>query len=77
MTRGYCVAIWVGVYMGQYANKLYIFGYLRRPGGGGGIQLSDWAYLALQLSSHPYLCTNSNSNNFIDPWNCITLDFCQ
>ena len=43
--------------------------------GGGGIQLSDWAYLALQLSSHPYLCTNSN--NFIDPYNCITLDFCQ
>ena len=45
-------------YMGQNVKTLYIFGYLRGPGGGGGgLQWSDWAYLAFQLSSHLYLCT--------------------
>ena len=34
---------------------MHIFGYLRGPG--RGLQWSDWAYLALQVSSHPYLCT--------------------
>ena len=34
---------------------MYILGYLGGPW--GGLQLSDWAYLAFQLSSHPYLCT--------------------
>ena len=37
--------------MGQNATKIYILGAL------GGLQWSDRAYLALQLSSHPYLCT--------------------
>ena len=34
---------------------MYILGYFGGPE--GGLQLSDWAYLAFQLSSHPYLCT--------------------
>ena len=34
---------------------MHIFGYLRGPG--RGLQWLDWAYLALQVSSHPYLCT--------------------
>ena len=25
--------------------------------GGGGMQWSDWTYIAFQLSPHPYLCT--------------------
>ena len=36
-------------------KKICIFWLFRGPW--GGLQLSDWAYLAFQLSSHPYLCT--------------------
>ena len=39
--------------------KMYVFSKLKGPGrvgGGGGIQWLDWAHLALQLSSHPYVC---------------------
>ena len=36
-------------FMGQNVKKNYILGALRGS--------SDWAYLAFQLSSHPYLCT--------------------
>ena len=49
----------------QFENQFFIhkpkckknvyFGLFRGPG--GGLQWSDWAYLAFQLSSHPYLCT--------------------
>ena len=34
---------------------MFILGVFWGPG--EGLQRSDWAYLALQLSSHPYLCT--------------------
>ena len=37
---------------GLKCKQIYIFGYLRGP---GGIQIS--ACRALRLSSHPYLCT--------------------
>ena len=37
-------------------TKMFFFFLLFR-GPGGGLQLSDWAYLAFQLSSHPYLCS--------------------
>ena len=37
--------------------------------GPGGLQWSDWTYLAFQLSSHPYLCTceirEQSDTNFI------------
>ena len=39
-------------YMGQNMPKKWLF-----EGPLGGLQWSDWAYLAFQLSSHPYLCT--------------------
>ena len=42
---------------GPECECLYIFGYLGGGGGCGGLQLSDWDYIAFQLSSHPYLCT--------------------
>ena len=42
-------------YMSQNVKKKYIFGFLGGPE--GGLQLSDWAYVAFQLSSHPNLCT--------------------
>ena len=42
-------------YMSQNVKKKLYFGLLRGPW--GGIQWSDWAYLAFQQSSHPYLCT--------------------
>ena len=38
-------------FMGQNAKKEYILGYLGGPE--GGLQCSDCAYLAFQLSSHP------------------------
>ena len=41
--------------MSQNVKTMYILGYLGGPK--GGLQLSDWAYLAIQLSSHPYPCT--------------------
>ena len=41
--------------MSQNVKKMYILGYLGGPE--GGLQWSDWAYLAFQLSSHPYICT--------------------
>ena len=41
--------------MGQNVKKMYILGVFWGPW--GGLQWSDWAYLAFQLSSHPYLCT--------------------
>ena len=40
---------------------LTIFGYLRGTEGGEWIQWSDWTYLAIQLSFHPYLCTCEKS----------------
>ena len=44
--------IWKPVFhMSQNVFFFNILGYL------GGLQLSDWAYLAFQLSSHPYPCT--------------------
>ena len=42
-------------YMSQNVKKNVYFGIFRGPR--GGFQWSDWAYLAFQLSSHPYLCT--------------------
>ena len=42
------------IYEPKCKNKLY-FGLFRGPW--GGLQWSDWAYLAFQLSSHPYPCT--------------------
>ena len=42
-------------YMSQNILKNLYFGLFRGPW--GGLQWSDWAYLAFQLSSHPYLCT--------------------
>ena len=42
-------------FMGQNVNKIYILGLFWGPW--EGLQLSEWAYLAFQLSSHPYLCT--------------------
>ena len=44
-------------FMGQNAKKNVYFGLFGGPWGGWGLQWSDWAYLAFQLSSHPYLCT--------------------
>ena len=41
--------------MSQNVKKNVYFGIFRGPW--GGLQWSDWAYLAFQLSSHPYLCT--------------------
>ena len=41
--------IWAKMYKNVY------FGLFRGPW--GGLQWSDWAYLAFQLSSHPYPCT--------------------
>ena len=40
---------------GPKCKKKYILGLFWGPW--GGLQWSDWAYLAFQLSSHPYLCT--------------------
>ena len=42
-------------YMSQNVKKCIYFGLIRGPW--GGLQWSDWAYLAIQLSSHPYPCT--------------------
>ena len=42
--------------MGKNVNK-YIYNLGLFLGPWEGFQLSDWAYLAFQLSSHPYLCT--------------------
>ena len=42
-------------YMSQNVKKNIYFGLFRGPW--GGLQWSDGAYLAFQLSSHPYLCT--------------------
>ena len=42
-------------FMGQNVKKKYILGLFWGPW--EGLQWSDWAYLAFQLSSHPYLCT--------------------
>ena len=42
-------------FMSQNVNKIYILGLFWGPW--GGLQWSDWAYLAFQLSSHPCLCT--------------------
>ena len=51
--------------------KMYLFNFWLfewTGGGGGGIQLSDWVSLALQLSSNPYLCIcelrNQSENKF-------------
>ena len=41
--------------MGQNVKKKNILGLFWGPW--EGLQWSDWAYLAFQLSSHPYLCT--------------------
>ena len=41
--------------MSQNVKKNVYFGLFRGPW--GGLQWSDWSYLAFQLSSHPYLCT--------------------
>ena len=40
--------------MGQ---NVYFYFWLFHGPWGGGLQWSDWAYLAFQLSSYPYLCT--------------------
>ena len=40
---------------GPKCKKIYILGVFWGPW--GDLQWSDWAYLAFQLSSHPYLCT--------------------
>ena len=40
---------------GPNVKKMYILGLFWGPW--EGLQWSDWAYLSLQLSSHPYLCT--------------------
>ena len=42
-------------FMGQNVIFFYILGLFLGPW--EGLQWSDWAYLAFQLSSHPYLCT--------------------
>ena len=44
-------------YMVQNVNFLLYFWLFWGALGGGGLQWSDWAYLASQLSTHPYLCT--------------------
>ena len=41
--------------MDQNVKKMYILGAFWGPR--EGLQLSHWAYLAFQLSSHPYICT--------------------
>ena len=46
----------VGLVTRNPPNKNVYFGLFRGPW--GGLQWSDWAYLAFQLSSHPYLCTS-------------------
>ena len=40
-------------YTSQNVKKIYILGYLGGPEG----VFNDQAYLAFQLSSHPYICT--------------------
>ena len=41
-------------FMGQNVKKMYNLGLFWGPW--EGLQWSDWAYFALQLSSHPYIC---------------------
>ena len=45
----------------QFETQFFIYGPKCKTiffwgGGPGGLQWSDWAYLAFQLTSHPYLC---------------------
>ena len=58
-----------------YRPKCFYFWLFEGPwGGGGGLQWSDWTYLAFQLSSHPYLCTceirkhSENKYEFFHIW---------
>ena len=52
-------------YMGQNVKNIHFWLF----GGLVALQWSHWAYLAFQLSSHPYLCTcqirKQSDNNFL------------
>ena len=48
--------IWKPVFHMSQNLKKYVY-FVLFGGPWGDVQRSDWAYIAFQLSSHPYLCT--------------------
>ena len=54
-------------------KKNVYFGLFRGPW--GGLQWSDWAYLAFQLSSHPYLCTCQKRKQSYKKFLCLNPNY--